>query len=495
MKPILFLGLVLAFAGYTWYNSTKIEYDADVIVVGGGAAGLAASYTAGKQNLKVILLDKEKRTGGNSAKASSGINAAGTPEQKKHGVDDSVEVFVADTMKSGGYISKPDLVQTLAENSPKAYDFLTGLGVNLEVLSKCGGHSRTRTHRCKVVDKPTNVGFEIVKALQREIASMDNVKVVTNAKVTKLLKSSKGQVYGAEIESTNNEVVHEKTSLTASAIVLASGGYSFADEIINRFEHLKGLPTTNGPWATGDALTFGPAVGAKIIDLEHVQVHPTGLLDPKKPDDHVKILGPESLRASGGVLVNYEGQRFVDELSTRDKVTQAIFDNCKPFPGGKQTAAYLVMTEQMSKVFGEKVWGFYNKRGLVTKFDNIEAGAAHFNLPAAALKRTIETYNKASATGSDEFGKTTFPDVFDHASPIFIGAVTPSIHYTMGGLEMNAKAQILDQNQSPIPGLYGAGEVTGGVHGKNRLAGNSILECVVFGRIAGTSASELAKSS
>jgi succinate dehydrogenase/fumarate reductase flavoprotein subunit len=212
-------------------------------------------------------------------------------------------------------------------------------------------------------------------------------------------------------------------------------------------------------------------------------------LNPKEPTKKSVFLCPESMRGVGGILVNQTGKRFINELGTRDVVSEAILSNGKSYNGG-HVSAFLLMNDEIEKSFGPIPFGFYKKFGLIQTYDNLKQFSEKEQIPLQDLLKTIEVYNAHHTGTKDEFGKVTFSTKFDAEKHFHVGIVVPSIHYTMGGIKFDKDSQVLDVHGKKIPGLFAAGEVTGGLHGKNRLAGNSLLECVVFGRIAGENANK-----
>ena len=217
--------------------------------------------------------------------------------------------------------------------------------------------------------------------------------------------------------------------------------------------------------------------------MDQVQIHPTGIIDPKNPNATNKFLAAEAIRAVGGILVNSRAKRFVNELGLRDYVTQSIFDQ-KDLYGG-QAFSYLLLNQQAIDKFGAQLMKFYISKGFVVQFNNAPEFCEKYDLDQQALRETFAQYN-AAKDGSvlDPFGKDRFPVAFNWDENVFVMFITPSIHYTMGGLLIDEDARVLTTSKNPIAGLLAAGEVTGGVHGNNRLAGNSLLECVVFGTVA-----------
>jgi flavocytochrome c len=523
------------------------ENTENVIVIGSGLAGLTATIEAyqtakkiyngeiekNHQFPKIYLIEKEKNIGGNSAKATSGINGALTKYQKELGIEDSLEQFSKDTLKSGGNLNVPSLVNTLVHDSKDAVEWLAQFNLILSAISQCGGHEIARTHRQapRADGKPSPVGWNIISALKNFVQNdlKDNVEVMLNTRVQKILTSDDGsKVIGVQYETTNLETKETKKDvLPAKAVILASGGYAhdWTDtSLLRRFgdKSLKDVPTTNGPFATGDGVKMGTAIGAAIVNMDKVQVHPTGFIKLSDPFNPTKFLAPEALRGYGGILLNSDGQRFVNELSTRDVVSEAIFKNCsnvvmKHYDTKQEkeiekkiVRAWLIMNEEGAKGFDIGSINFYAKVGNIKIIDGIEKVSELTDIPVDTLRATFKKYNEDADKGSDEFGKTRFPVKFADDNKFYVSAITPSIHYTMGGLAVNSVGEILkprkkvdvstlldtpttsdDQvNLKPVLALYGAGEVTGGVHGKNRLAGNSLLECAVFGRQAGRRAAE-----
>ncbi|EAN81600.1 putative NADH-dependent fumarate reductase [Trypanosoma cruzi] len=489
---------------------------ARVIVVGGGLAGLSAAIEATACGAQVILLEKEPKVGGNSAKATSGINGWGTRAQAEQDVYDSGKYFERDTHKSGlGGSTDPGLVRTLSVKSGDAISWLSSLGVPLTVLSQLGGHSRKRTHRApdKADGTPVPIGFTIMQTLEQHVRTKlaDRVTIMENTTVTSLLSKSRVRhdgakqvrVYGVEVLQDEGVV----SRILADAVILATGGFSndkTPNSLLQEFApQLSGFPTTNGPWATGDGVKLARELGVKLVDMDKVQLHPTGLIDPKDPANPTKYLGPEALRGSGGVLLNKKGERFVNELDLRSVVSNAIIEQGDEYPdAGGSKFAFCVLNDAAVKLFGVNSHGFYWKRlGLFVKADTVEKLAALIGCPVENVRNTLGDYEQLSKENRQcpKTRKVVYPCVVGPQGPFYVAFVTPSIHYTMGGCLISPSAEMqLEENTTspfghrrPIFGLFGAGEVTGGVHGGNRLGGNSLLECVVFGRIAGDRAATI----
>ncbi|KAG5466699.1 hypothetical protein LSCM1_00870 [Leishmania martiniquensis] len=479
-----------------------------VIIVGGGLAGQSAAIEAARAGAKeVVLLEKEARLGGNSAKATSGINGWGTAVQKAAGVHDSGELFEGDTFASGkGGNCQPELVRTLSKHSAEAIEWLSSFGIPLTVITQLGGASRKRCHRApdKPDGTPLPIGLTIVRALENYIRTnlSDTVRIQTNARLISLIHSKVGdreKVQGIKYATQAGSGEEETHELHARAVILATGGFSndhTTNSLLQQYApQLSSFPTTNGVWATGDGVKIARELGVALVDMDKVQLHPTGLLDPKDPSNRTKYLGPEALRGSGGVLLNKNGERFVNELDLRSVVSQAIIAQNNVYPGsGGSKFAYCVLNEAAADAFGRSSLNFYwKKMGLFSEAADVAALATLIGCPEDTLMHTLAEYEKTSAGEHPcpKTGKKVFPNVLGPQGPFYVALVTPSIHYTMGGCLISSAAEILNEQRHPVLGLYGAGEVTGGVHGGNRLGGNSLLECVVFGRIAGREAAHL----
>jgi len=527
-------GIVLAVLGAIFYNGQSVPSvpsipEFRVVVVGGGLAGLSAAIEAARSGAFVTIVDKEKNLGGNSAKASSGINAVGTPAQVLLHSGDSSEVFVSDTIASGHGYSDEALVRVAAEQSSAAVDFLTGLGVRLDLLSQCGGHSYARTHRQSIQpgQRATNIGFTITSALkvrtvhqarpclpplcrvdqpgrtgaQGYVAEKleERITVLPHTRAVRLVREDGEQRVTGVVVVAQNEThpaFGKEVTLEADSVVLATGGYGANKELLAQHApYAAGLSTTNGPFASGDGLAMATSAGATLNLMDRVQVHPTCFVDPTDPKAGRKFLAPEALRGSGGILLNHDGKRFVDELGLRDHVTKAIFSSCSRIDAGdleSPVIAHLLLGTDAVEKFQAANLAFYKFKKIVSEFENVEDFARERGLDAEAIRNSIRDYQLAADHGEDSFGKVTFPTSVSPDDALHAMMVTPCVHYTMGGVQIDRHARVLDSQGKPIPGLFAAGEVTGGLHGANRLAGNSLLECTVFGRIAGKGASGVA---
>lgn len=445
----------------------QLQGNYDAVIVGSGGAGLTAAIQAHELGLKVAVLEKEPKLGGNTNRASSGMNAAETNVQLKNGVIDNVGSFYRETYQDGGRLNDKDLLGYFVYHSALAIDWLADHQIKLEDVTITGGMSVMRTHRPASL---APIGGFLVDSLLR-VVKEEGIPVFNEVKVTKLIQDEAGTVTG--IEASANGATK---TVMAPSVILATGGFGASKEYIKRYRpDLADYKTTNQPGATGDGLKLAEGVGAELMQMNLVQVHPTVQQD----HPHVYLIG-EAVRGEGAILVNKAGKRFVNELNTRKIVANAI-------TGLNEGGAYLIFDQGIRDRV--KAVNFYDQVGLVEHGDSLADLAQKINVPAAQLEATVATWNQAVAAHDDQdFNRTTGMDRQIEKPGFFAIHIAPAIHYTMGGIHINAKAEVLDGNGDVIKGLYAAGEVAGGLHGNNRVGGNSIAEIVIFGRQAGQQA-------
>lgn len=457
---------------------------------------MSAAHTVLQSGGRVLVLDKSAFCGGNSTKATSGINAAGTRAQRALGIQDSAEAFERDTTASAESGSRPDLIHTLAHDSGPAVEWLVdSFGLDLSVVGLMAAHSHPRTHRGKDGAESfpgMMITYRLMEKYDELVADgSGRARLVNKATVLALLRDG-DHVIGVEYEKDGQRFKEY------GPVIISTGGFGAdftADSLLARVEAewrtlpiwkdaplppLLSLPTTNGPHCTGDGIKLALAVGATTVDMHCVQVHPTGLVDPREPEAKVKWLAAEALRGVGGILIDSTGRRFCDDLGKRDYVTSRMWKHAKgPYR--------LILNSAASN---QIAWHceHYTARGLMKTLTGAQL-AAELGVPLSNLHETFEAYNVGAAAKKDQYGKKFFPSVPYAAADTFrVAMVTPVIHYSMGGVLTTAKAEVVGP-RGPIPGLFAAGEVVGGVHGLNRLGGSSLCGCVVFGRCAGRSAS------
>lgn len=444
----------------------KKDLDTDVVIIGAGGAGMTAAINTAQAGKDVILLEKMPYAGGNTTKATGGMNAAETHYQAEQGIDDSVEQFVEDTMEGGHNINDKDLVTTLAENSAEAIDWLDSIGAPLPKVSFSGGATNARIH---APEDGSGVGAYLVTSLLKKMDELD-INVMYDTKATSLI-SKDGTVTGVKAESRDTEY-----TINAKAVILATGGFGNNEDMIVQYrKDLKGTVTTSAPGITGDGIVMAEDVGADLVDIEQIQLHPT-------VEQKTSMLITESVRGDGAILVNQDGKRFTDELLTRDVVSAAELEQ----PG---SYAYIIFDQRLRD--GLKAIEKYVSTGITVQGDTIEELAEKIDVDPATLAETLKNWNQYVADQNDpDFGRTTGMDKDLSQAPFYAIKIAPGIHHTMGGVHIDTDAQVIDKDGNPIPGLFAAGEVVGGVHGGNRLGGNAVADIVVFGKIASESAVE-----
>lgn len=450
-------------------NITTLKDSYDFIVIGSGAAGMTAAIQAQELGLDVVILEKLTVLGGNSNRASSGMNAVETFVQLDHGIIDSREDFYEDTLKGGHGTNDKDLLAYFAGHTEAAIDWLDKHNIKLTDITATGGMTKKRAHR--PADKSA-IGSYLVKGLQKQliykqIPLFDGVKALA-------LEKNGDKITGLKIK---NAEIGEKV-IQAKAILIASGGFAQNNEMLAEYApELLNLKTTNHPGATGDGMKLATAVGGALVDMGKIQIHPTVQQDT----DHVYLIG-EGVRGEGAILVNQAGRRFVNEMTTRDKVTAAI-NNLN------ENGATLILDQGIRDAF--KALDFYYAVGLVTQGATLAELAQKNKLDATKLQQTITQWNEYQVVGDDpEFERKTAMERGIKQAPYYAIHIKPAIHYTMGGIKINRFTEVLTKANRPITGLYAAGEVTGGLHGSNRIGGNSMAETVVFGRQAGIQAAK-----
>ena len=491
--------------------------DADVVVVGAGGAGMTAAITAAGEGKSVVILESQSMVGGNSVRATGGMNAGKTVYQDENefgesagvektlktaaekyadnetitalaktvseqwaayqadptGYFDSVELMELDTMIGGKGINDPELVETLCANSADAIDWLDEHGITLHNVSSFGGASVKRIHRpVNAEGKTVSVGSYMIPLLQ-ENCEKAGVKMMLDTTATEILTDANGAAVGVKATGASGETV----TVNAKAVVLATGGFGANLDMVVKYKpELKGFMTTNAPGIQGQGIEMAEAIGAATVDMDQIQIHPT-------VEANTAALITEGLRGDGAILINEEGQRFIDEVGTRDVVSAAEI---------AQTGSYswLVVDQAMADA-SSVIQGYIKKGYTVTGATYEELGKA-MGVDAAAFAETMEKWNGyVEAKNDPDFGRTSFANPLNTA-PYYAVKVTAGVHHTMGGLKINANTEVLNEKGEVIPGLFAAGEVTGGVHGANRLGGNAVADFTVFGRIAGAAASDYA---
>ncbi len=409
---------------------SKTVYGTDVLIIGGGGAGTAAALLAQEHGASVILATKLRHGDANTMMAEGGIQAVSQPGK------DSPYYHYLDTLGGGHFANIPQLVFTLVTQAPSVMQWLEGLGVMFDKapdgnlkVFHLGGMSRKRDHVAADI-----TGTEIMRTIRDEARNRDGIRVLEFSPVVELVLNEQGQCAGAILYNLETE---EYFLVKARAVILATGGSGRL--------HIGGFPTTNHYGATGDGLVLGYRAGVAVCLLHTSQYHPTGAVFPEQAEG---LLISEKFRGAGAHLLNIDGEQFICETEPRDACASSIIRECA------QGKGVLTPSEKMG------VW-------LDTPMIDLLYGEG------SLAKQFVGKYKLFKRYGIDI-----------SREPIL---VYPTLHYQNGGLRFNEKGE------TSIPGLYAAGEVTGGVHGENRLGGNSLMDVLVFGRIAGKNAALYAR--
>ncbi|ERJ91683.1 flavocytochrome c [Treponema lecithinolyticum] len=496
-----------------------VQKTADVIVVGGGGAGLSAAIAACQNNAKVILIEKTALLGGNTIRAGGPYNAV-DPErqanvqpaseaamkslerllkvspkndlhkkyqdqlqkeldaykaQKPNHLFDCLALHILQTYDGGDYAGKIEFIEKMCSESLNAAEWLESNGlVWRDTIVTVPGGLWPRAH------VPQNAAGSDYINTNKKLAEKMGVEIILNCKGESLIKKD-GRITGVKaVQSNGTQVILN----AKKAVVLASGGFAASKEMRKKYNSLlnENLGTTNNPANTGDGITMAEKVNANLIGMEYIQCLPLGNPETGGLNGWIGGIGVEYY-----YQVNKSGKRFMAEDGRRDVMTKALLEQ----PG---SFSYVIADSHVTFKDGKNLWGDDVEKLVADKkifrADTIEDLAKQIGIDPAVLKQTNDAFNKAVEAGKDnEFGRSLFGQKMDKA-PFYASPRMPTVHHTMGGIEINLDTQVLDKNGNVIPGLYAAGEVTGGIHGKNRLGGNALVDIHVFGRIAGTNAAK-----
>ncbi|WP_226093193.1 flavocytochrome c [Dickeya oryzae] len=437
----------------------------DVVVIGSGGAGLAAAIQACDDGARVLIVEKMSSIGGNTIKASVGMNAAGTRFQKMRGIVDDKQRFYEETLKGGKQKNNPDLLKRFVEGAPMAIDWLAERGIELNDITITGGMSVDRTHR--PADGSAVGGF-LISGLVKNI-NKRNIDVMLETAVIDILHDA-GAVTGVRVQSEDNE----QLTIATKGVIVATGGFSANRDMVLKYRpDLDGFVTTNHSGATGCGIAILEKVGADTVDLGEIQIHPT-------VEQNTSYLISESIRGGGAILVSQQGQRFFNEMETRDKVSASII-------GLPEKYAYILFDEQVRTK--NKAADEYLSRGFVVSAASPRELADKLAIDADALQTTLERYNQfVEKQHDDDFGRQTALRHPLNQGPFYAIRIAPGVHHTMGGVVINTDTAVLDRKKRVIRGAFAAGEVVGGIHGGNRIGGNAIADIIVFGIQAGRNA-------
>ncbi|OCG17994.1 flavocytochrome c [Gilliamella sp. App6-5] len=443
----------------------------DVVVVGSGGAGLAAAIQVHDLGANVVIVEQMSVIGGNTNKASAGMNAAETKFQKLKGIKDSKELFYQETMIGGKNKNNPDLLHYFVENAPDAINWLDENGIELSGITTTGGMSIDRTHR---PESGAAVGGFLISGLVRNI-NKRGIEVMLDTAVTEIVTENH-KVIGVKVSEEDGSTHMIKTK----AVIIATGGFSANTAMVEKYRpDLKGFVTTNHKGATGSGIMILEKLGAGTVDMGEIQIHPT-------VEQTSSYLISESIRGGGAILVSQEGQRFVNELDTRDNVSAEIIKLPEHY-------AYILFDQQIRDE--NRSVEEYVANELVTQANTIEELAQKLSINDNTLTKTVKRYNQFATTKHDEdFGRTTGMRHPIEKGPFYAIKIAPGVHHTMGGVTINIQTQVLDTNKNVIQGVFAAGEVVGGVHGANRIGGNAVADIIIFGIQAGKKAGDYIKS-
>lgn len=443
----------------------------DIVVVGSGGAGLASAIRAHDLGASVVVVEKMPVIGGNTNKASAGMNAAETKFQKLKGIVDSKDLFYKETLAGGKNKNNPELLRYFVENAPDAIDWLDENGIELSGITTTGGMSIDRTHRPA---SGAAVGGFLISGLVKNL-NKRGIEVMLDTNVTEIVTENHKVVGVKVVEEDGTNYI-----IKAKAVVIATGGFSANREMVEKYRpDLKGFVTTNHKGATGSGIMILEKLGAGTVDMGEIQIHPT-------VEQTTSYLISESIRGGGAILVSQEGKRFVNELDTRDKVSADIIKLPEHY-------SYILFDQQVRDE--NKAVEEYVSNDLVVQADSITELANKLSIDANNLSKTIERYNQFVMNKQDEdFGRTTGMRHPINTAPFYAIKIAPGVHHTMGGVTINTETQVLDNDKHVIKGVFAAGEVVGGVHGANRIGGNAVADIIIFGMQAGKKATDYINS-
>lgn len=446
----------------------------EVIIIGAGGAGLAAGITAKELGAKTIVLEKMAFPGGNTMVSGGGMNAAVEADYKAAGVEDSPKLHAEQTLAAGDNRADPALVEILAKGAPESVEWLKKIGVKFRpgIYQIYGG----LWPRCRNPEGQS--GSDYIKA-GTAYAKKIGLEILPGHKVTSIIreKPNAGRVLGVEVEVGGKKQYWRATR----GVIAASGGYAANAEMCGFFDpRLTKLNTTNQPCSTGEVLRAIQDVNGLAVGMDYIQCIPWTAPGYTSTADVFQAI-------EYTIFVNKEGKRYVAEDNRRDVIRDATLAQTD------QTVFQLCDTDgyEEHKKFYYEMNEAALKNGVLFRCNTIEEAAAKVKIPAAELKKTVEEFNAEVDSKKDPFGRT--PKMLVRKivkAPFYIGPFGMCRHHTMGGARIDTKARVLDREGKVIPGLYAAGEVTGGIHGTNRVGGNAIADIFTFGRIAGESAAK-----
>ncbi|MCI9402393.1 MAG: flavocytochrome c [Oscillospiraceae bacterium] len=458
------------------------EYTADVVVVGGGGAGLAAAVSAAQNGASVIVVEKLDILGGSTNVSEGALNAVDPERQGAQGIEDSVEKFITQTYEGGHSTGDMDLITYMCENAMGSVEWLESIGV--EFKDEVGTATGALWQRSHYTVTPS--GNSYIRVFDEVMSKMDNVQILYSTTAEELITDG-DKVTGVKATGRYGETV---TVNANNGVVLATGGFGSNKEMLGEantgvWSHVDvtKLGCTNMYLsAQGAGITMAQAIGADVTGMSDIQLHPCGT-----PGTGLM----ENIRTSGRnrIFANVHGDRFVNEGAARDTLAQAILDQ------DEQTYWIVVNAIRYpSRDFvdanGATIANMV-AQGVVVEADTLAELAEKTGMDADKLQASIDDYN-AIVRGELEdplgFTANNQADQEMLEGPWYACKKVVTVHHTMGGLKINVNTEVLDTEGNVIEGLFAAGEVTGGIHGENRLGGNAIADCMTYGRLAGANA-------
>ena len=490
------LGAVNAQASAVDAKDVKFDEEWDVIIIGSGFAGLAAGLKAAQKGSKVLILEKMGRIGGNSVINGGGMAVANNPVQAKTNIKDSKELFIADCLKAGLGINHTELLETLVDRGMDAYNFLVENGVQFkEHCAHFGGHSVARS-MLTTNDSGSGYiqpmlekfeGFKDKGCELRRRAKFDDF-VMNGERVAGVVIREEYKfdtnLYSDDLENTSGT---KKTLKAKKGVVLAAGGFC-RDKFYRKLQDPRipdDVDSTNHAGATAGVLLKAFEIGAYPVQVDWIQFGPWASPD-EKGFGAAPILTQQGTFKYGIAVDVRTGKRFMNELADRKTRADAEFKILREDP--KAYPITFADTKMAFKDLSEEVISKGMASGkVVGECASLDEIASKYGVPADALKETVKKYNEGVRAKKDEFGKQESAlSEINEAGPFYVIRLSPKPHHTMGGLKINAKAEVISsKTNKPIPGLYAAGEITGGTHGASRLGTVAITDCIVFGMIAG----------
>ncbi len=454
------------------------ELSADVVVVGGGGAGLAAAVSAVQKGASVIVVEKMGFLGGNTVVCGGIYNCPDPELQEPAGIEDSPELFKEQTLTGGDNVANPKLAKILTSKAYEGLNWLKSLKAPFkDTITQGPGSLYPRTH---VSLKPLGTGM-IEAYIEFLNENTDRCQIVKNT-----------EVIGIDIE---NNVAKGVTALNKDGselkinankgVIVATGGFAGNKELRQKYNvsgkwpNLTGQPTTNVPGDTGDGIKMLEDV-AEFVDMEHIQ-----LLHMCNPQDGTVSGICLGKGVAGELFLNKDGNRFVREDGRRDEICLAVMKQPGQMFYDIQSSESIDDPSKFYSLEGIPLNTMLEKKmfGWIVA-DDLEDLANKLNMPVENVKKSFADYNKGVETKNDKFGRKLLVSKIEKPK-FYAYPRTVSVHHTMGGVKINENAEVVGVDGKVIQGLYAAGEVTGGIHGSNRLGGNAVVDTVVFGRIAG----------